>query len=186
MLFSESLLNDLVERAEVSFISLGQPFEHIAATMIVSGHGNVTLPHRMQFEFRNAGRPDLFVRVNLNVRRMIDRQQADLIEVSRFPKFLRQHQTIFAIELFHAIAIDLEILPFARFRIDPFGKLQPNRSGPQTVGEEDPLLAVPRVKVRARTFQNLLSSDRLSRFRMQNVLRHAVRPNDPSGIDLFG
>ena len=53
--------------------------------MIASRDRRASITHGMQLEFRNAWRADFLIAEELDVRRMIDRQQADLVEVGRLP-----------------------------------------------------------------------------------------------------
>ena len=57
----------------------------ILALFVAGGDGRPRIPDRVNFESRDFRRSDFFVRVDVDVSRMIDGNQFDTVEVGGFP-----------------------------------------------------------------------------------------------------
>ena len=91
-----------IEIGDVFAIALGEQRQHIVAAIVPRPKWRMRIAHRHHAKFRKRRRRrEPLVRINVVARRMINRQQLDLIEINRF--FHRLEET----EAEHAVAAHL-------------------------------------------------------------------------------
>src|ERR1700692_2416097 len=96
-------------------------------------------------------RREIFVRINFDIRRMIDRQHSYLVEVDSFLEWFHEAEAELAIFLADGIAIDFDVLDGARNVALPGPHPVSNHARAEHVGDKFIALTIPHKQRRART-----------------------------------
>src|SRR5262249_20113099 len=137
------------------------------------------------WERRTAG--EVFVRIDLDVRRMIDRQQAHFVEIDDFFHGLKQTETQAALAQPHSSAVHFQIL--RRVGNVALARGHPMADNTGTDGVRDELIAaaIPRKKNWAGTSLavDLLDAARSAAADLYFILQDARRPEQADDICLL-
>ena len=108
---------------------------------------------------------------------MVDDRKCDPVEVSDLPEFFGNAKLVSITTRFDIATLDFQEFPRSIGRDDTTGNLQPEGCGPEAVGLEDILLAIPHVQIRTRSLQRLFFLDQRIDLGITNGLRQSVRQN---------
>ena len=172
----------------VAAIAAGHQIEDVLTAMVVGRHGRDRGAHAEQLEFRKRRPLGLFVDDHAHVLRVIDRKQADLVDVGGLAQFLGHSNVEESVPLGELVAPDRDVLVMIHGKVHAPSEASAQRRHSQHFADVLEPRAVPREYHGAgpREPRRFLDRDLACLFLRHFVLNQAVGPCDANGVEGLG